>query len=75
MAALLIEIKSRMLLPRPAAGDLEEDPRAELVRRLMEYERMKSAARPRTPKRFAPLVGCGTRITGGAFGVRGCAAL
>jgi segregation and condensation protein A len=44
MAALLIEIKSRMLLPRRAAGDLEEDPRAELVRRLMEYERMKLAA-------------------------------
>jgi segregation and condensation protein A len=44
MAALLIEIKSRMLLPRPAAGELEQDPRAELVRRLMEYERMKLAA-------------------------------
>ncbi len=44
MAALLIEIKSRMLLPRPAAGALEEDPRAELVRRLLEYERMKLAA-------------------------------
>ena len=44
MAALLIEIKSRMLLPRPAAGTLEEDPRAELVRRLLEYERMKLAA-------------------------------
>jgi segregation and condensation protein A len=44
MAALLIEIKSRMLLPRPAAGALEEDPRAELVRRLLEYEQMKTAA-------------------------------
>jgi segregation and condensation protein A len=46
MAAMLIEIKSRMLLPRPpsAAGD-EEDPRAELVRRLIEYEQMKKAAR------------------------------
>jgi segregation and condensation protein A len=44
MAAMLIEIKSRMLLPRPAIGDLEEDPRAELVRRLMEYEQMKVAA-------------------------------
>ena len=44
MAALLIEIKSRMLLPRPAATALEEDPRAELVRRLLEYERMKLAA-------------------------------
>ena len=45
MAALLIEIKSRMLLPRPVqAGSEEEDPRAELVRRLLEYERMKAAA-------------------------------
>jgi len=44
MAALLIEIKSRMLLPRPAMAELEEDPRAELVRRLLEYERMKLAA-------------------------------
>jgi segregation and condensation protein A len=44
MAAMLIEIKSRMLLPRPVASDIEEDPRAELVRRLMEYEQMKLAA-------------------------------
>lgn len=47
MAALLIEIKSRMLLPRPATSaelESEEDPRAELVRRLLEYERMKIAA-------------------------------
>ena len=44
MAAMLIEIKSRMLLPRPALGELEEDPRAELVRRLLEYEQMKLAA-------------------------------
>ena len=45
MAALLIEIKSRMLLPRPLqAGAEQEDPRAELVRRLLEYERMKAAA-------------------------------
>ena len=45
MAAMLIEIKSRMLLPRPpsVAGE-EEDPRAELVRRLLEYEQMKKAA-------------------------------
>ena len=45
MAALLIEIKSRMLLPRPKAAEGEEveDPRAELVRRLMEYEQMKLA--------------------------------
>ena len=44
MAAMLIEIKSRMLLPRPAAINEEEDPRAELVRRLLEYEQMKKAA-------------------------------
>ena len=46
MAAMLIEIKSRMLLPRPkvVAGSEAEDPRAELVRRLIEYEQMKLAA-------------------------------
>jgi segregation and condensation protein A len=45
MAALLTEIKSRMLLPRPAELVAEEaDPRAELVRRLQEYERFKKAA-------------------------------
>ena len=45
MAAMLMEIKSRMLLPRPPAVEQgEEDPRAELVRRLLEYERMKQAA-------------------------------
>ncbi len=44
MAAMLAEIKSRMLLPRPAEGGEEEDPRAELVRRLQEYERFKQAA-------------------------------
>ena len=45
MAALLIEIKSRMLLPRPPREDQgAEDPRAELVRRLIEYEHMKKAA-------------------------------
>lgn len=44
MAAMLIEIKSRMLLPLPVSADLEADPRAELVRRLLEYERMKQAA-------------------------------
>ena len=46
MAAMLIEIKSRMLLPRPRAAEGEEgeDPRAELVRRLVEYEQMKLAA-------------------------------
>ena len=47
MAAVLIEIKSRLLLPRPPAppGAEPEDPRAELVRRLLEYEKMKQAAR------------------------------
>jgi segregation and condensation protein A len=45
MAATLAEIKSRMLLPRSAESDEdEEDPRAELVRRLQEYERFKRAA-------------------------------
>jgi len=44
MAAMLAEIKSRMLLPRPVEIDEEEDPRAELVRRLQEYERYKQAA-------------------------------
>jgi len=44
MAAMLAEIKSRMLLPRPAEVAEEEDPRAELVRRLQEYERYKKAA-------------------------------
>ena len=44
MAAMLIEIKSRMLLPRPPVVNEEEDPRAELVRRLLEYEQMKKAA-------------------------------
>src|SRR5574343_728877 len=46
MAALLIEIKSRLLLPRPQLDEDGEpdDPRAELVRRLLEYEQMKLAA-------------------------------
>ena len=44
MAAILAEIKSRMLLPRPAEDEDEDDPRAELVRRLQEYERFKQAA-------------------------------
>lgn len=45
MAAMLAEIKSRMLLPRPEPEeDEEDDPRAELVRRLQEYERYKKAA-------------------------------
>lgn len=47
MAALLIEIKSRMLLPvkKSDTGEEVDDPRAELVRRLLEYEQMKLAAR------------------------------
>ncbi|MGO4700465.1 ScpA family protein [Dyella sp. 2RAB6] len=45
MAAILAEIKSRLLLPRPPVEEgVEEDPRAELVRRLQEYERFKRAA-------------------------------
>ena len=45
MAAMLAEIKSRMLLPRSAVvEDEEHDPRAELIRRLQEYERFKAAA-------------------------------
>jgi segregation and condensation protein A len=47
MAAVLIEIKSRMLLPRPpkqSDEETDEDPRAELMRRLLEYEQMKLAA-------------------------------
>jgi len=46
MSALLAEIKSRMLLPRPPSAEEgeEEDPRAELIRRLQEYERYKQAA-------------------------------
>jgi segregation and condensation protein A len=59
MAAILAEIKSRMLLPRPSGDDEdEEDPRAELVRRLQEYERFKQAAEdlddlPRQERDFA----------------------
>ena len=44
MAAMLAEIKSRMLLPRSVEEEDEDDPRAELVRRLQEYERFKTAA-------------------------------
>jgi segregation and condensation protein A len=45
MAAMLMEIKSRLLLPRPPSVEPgEEDPRAELVRRLLEYEQIKKAA-------------------------------
>lgn len=44
MAAMLAEIKSRMLLPRHEDAAEEDDPRAELIRRLQEYERFKKAA-------------------------------
>jgi segregation and condensation protein A len=45
MAAVLAEIKSRMLIPRPVGADEEEeDPRAALIRRLQEYERFREAA-------------------------------
>ncbi|MBK6728651.1 MAG: segregation/condensation protein A [Xanthomonadales bacterium] len=60
MAAILAEIKSRLLLPRPpGAENLEDDPRADLVRRLQEYERFKKAAEdieamPRQDRDFFP---------------------
>jgi segregation and condensation protein A len=44
MASMLAEIKSRMLLPRTTGDDDEDDPRAELIRRLQEYEQFKKAA-------------------------------
>ena len=44
MAAMLMEIKSRMLLPRQKVEEEEDDPRAELIRRLQEYERFKKVA-------------------------------
>lgn len=44
MAAMLAEIKSRVLLPRPEIEEEEDDPRADLIRRLQEYERFKKAA-------------------------------
>lgn len=44
MAAMLAEIKSRVLLPRPKVDEEDEDPRADLIRRLQEYERFKKAA-------------------------------
>ncbi len=63
MAAILAEIKSRMLLPRPdlGGGEDEADPRAELIRRLQEYERYKQAAEgldllPRSGRDFVPVV-------------------
>jgi len=61
MAAILAEIKSRLLLPRPPREEgIEEDPRAELMRRLQEYERFKKAAEdidalPRMDRDIAPV--------------------
>jgi segregation and condensation protein A len=61
MAAILAEIKSRMLLPRPPSDEsLEHDPRADLVRRLQDYERFKQAAEdldtlPRMDRDTAPV--------------------
>ena len=60
MAAMLAEIKSRALLPRSPADEEEEDPRVELVRRLLEYQRFKDAAEridilPRTERDFVPV--------------------
>lgn len=69
MAAILAEIKSRMLLPRPAdAESTEEDPRAELVRRLQEYERFKQAAEnldklPRNERDTFPVEGDASEIS------------
>jgi segregation and condensation protein A len=60
MAAILAEIKSRLLLPRPPGDEgVEDDPRADLVRRLQEYERFKKAAEdieamPRQDRDFFP---------------------
>lgn len=60
MAAMLAEIKSRMLLPRPVSEEEDsEDPRAELIRRLQEYERFRQAAEdidelPRTDREIFP---------------------
>jgi len=60
MAAILAEIKSRLLLPRPPVEEgIEDDPRADLVRRLQEYERFKKAAEdietiPRQDRDFVP---------------------
>lgn len=68
MAAMLAEIKSRMLLPRPADTEDEADPRAELIRRLQEYERFKRAAEsldalPRVERDLFPAVVEGPETT------------
>ena len=54
MAATLMQIKAKTLLPRPASGaDEEEDPRADLVTRLLEYQRFKEASRHLEQKMIA----------------------
>ena len=69
MAAMLAEIKSRMLLPRPAEIEEDEgDPRAELIRRLQEYERFKNAAEdinalPRLERDIYPVKVAPPRLT------------
>ena len=60
MSAMLAEIKSRMLLPRPVQEETEEDPRAALVKRLLEYQRFKKASdeiniMPRQERDFTPI--------------------
>jgi len=67
MAAMLAEIKSHMLLPRPVEFDDEDDSRAELVRRLQEYERYKQAtgdidALPRSSASFRELMSAFARV-------------
>lgn len=61
MAAMLAEIKSRVLLPKQEVEDEEDDPRAELIRRLQQYERYKQAAEdldelPRLYRDFVPVM-------------------
>ena len=61
MASILAEIKSRLLLPRVETEVHEEDPRADLIRRLQEYEQIKNAAEnldaiPRLERDFLPLL-------------------
>lgn len=68
MAAMLAEIKSRMLLPKLVSGDEEDDPRAELIRRLREYERYKKAAEdmdvlPRMQRELFPIAVEFTQLT------------
>jgi len=64
MSAMLIEIKSRLLLPKPENLEEEEDPRADLVRKLIEYEQMKSAAEELNEM---PQVGTDTQVANAYF--------